>query len=94
MNKQQDVIRIESALDMYRLDTGSYPTQAQGLEALVRQPTVAPVPRNYNASGYLRRLPMDPWGKEYQYRYPGIHGNIDVFSETSEGKEIGNWQVG
>lgn len=90
---QQDVIRIESALDMYKLDNGVYPTQAQGLDALVRQPSVPPVPRNYNSSGYLRRLPTDPWGNEYQYRNPGMHGNIDVFSNTSDGTEIGNWQV-
>jgi len=60
---QQDVVRIESALDMYRLDNGVYPTQAQGLDALVKQPSIAPVPRNYNSSGYLRRMPTDPWGK-------------------------------
>lgn len=89
---QQDVVRIESALDMYRLDNGVYPSQAQGLDALTSQPTVQPVPRNYNASGYLRRLPTDPWGNEYQYRNPGVHGTIDVFSEGN-GEEIGNWQV-
>jgi general secretion pathway protein G len=90
---QQDVVRIESALDMYRLDNGVYPSQAQGLDALVRQPTVAPVPRNYNASGYLRRMPTDPWGNEYQYRNPGMHGTVDIFSNGSDGNEIGNWQV-
>lgn len=89
---QQDVVRIESALDMYRLDNGAYPTQAQGLEALVTQPTVPPAPRNYNASGYLRRLPADPWGNDYQYRNPGVHGAIDVFS-SGNGQEIGNWQA-
>lgn len=98
---QQDVVRIESALDMYRLDNGTYPTQAQGLEALVHQPTMPPVPKNYNASGYLRRLPNDPWGHEYQYRNPGIYGPIDVFSYGADGREggegvnkdIGNWEA-
>jgi general secretion pathway protein G len=90
---QQDVMRIESALDMYRLDNGVYPSQAQGLEALVKQPSVPPVPRNYNSSGYLRRLPTDPWGNEYQYRNPGVHSAIDVYSENSDGREIGNWQA-
>lgn len=90
---QQDVIRIESALDMYKLDNGTYPTQAQGLQALVKQPSTPPVPRNYNSSGYLRRLPADPWGNDYQYRNPGTHGPIDVYSEQSDGREIGNWQA-
>lgn len=99
---QQDVVRIESALDMYRLDNGVYPSQAQGLEALVSYPNAAPAPSNYNSSGYLRRLPVDPWGREYQYRNPGIHGEVDVFSLGADGREggdgingeIGNWQVG
>lgn len=99
---QQDVVRIESALDMYRLDNGRYPTQAQGLSALVNRPSTPPVPQHYNSSGYLRRLPVDPWGREYQYRNPGIHGEIDVFSLGKDGQEggegsnaeIGNWQVG
>jgi general secretion pathway protein G len=90
---QQDVVRIESALDMYRLDNGVYPTQAQGLDALVKQPSTPPVPRNYNSSGYLRRLPTDPWGNEYQYRNPGTHAAIDIYSENSDGREIGNWQA-
>ncbi len=97
---QQDVIRIESALDLYRLDNGDYPTQAQGLAALVQKPTVSPIPSHYNASAYLKRLPKDPWGHEYQYRNPGIYSDVDVFSLGADGREggegvdsdIGNWQ--
>lgn len=99
---QQDVIRIESALDMYRLDNGSYPTQNQGLEALVKRPSTPPVPTHYSTSGYLRRMPQDPWGHPYQYRHPGMHGDVDIFSLGSDGREggegsnaeIGNWKVG
>lgn len=98
---QQDVIRIESALDMYRLDNGSYPTQGQGLDALVKRPSTPPVPQHYASNGYLRRLPADPWGHPYQYRNPGLHGDIDVFSLGKSGREtagaeeeIGNWKVG
>jgi general secretion pathway protein G len=89
---QQDVVRIESALDMYRLDNGTYPSQAQGLNALVKQPTTPPLPRNYNSTGYLRRMPQDPWGRDYQYRNPGMHSPVDVFTVSGDGKtEIGNW---
>ena len=98
---QQDVIRLESALDLYRLDNGQYPTQAQGLAALVQKPTTPPVPSHYNGSAYLKRLPKDPWGHDYQYRNPGIYGDIDVFSLGADGREggegvdqdIGNWQA-
>lgn len=99
---QQDVVRIESALDMYRLDNGMYPSQAQGLEALVTQPSTPPTPRNYNSTGYLRRLPKDPWGNDYEYRNPGVHGIIDIYSLGADGREggeglnmdIGNWHAG
>lgn len=99
---QQDVIRIESALDMYRLDNGSYPSQGQGLEALVQIPSSPPIPTHYSSSAYLRRMPMDPWGRPYQYRNPGVHGDIDIFSLGADGREggeesngdIGNWKVG
>lgn len=98
---QQDVIRIESALDMYRLDNGIYPSQGQGLQALVQRPNTPPVPSHYSSNGYLRRMPMDPWGHPYQYRNPGIHGDIDIFSLGADGREggdgvdeeIGNWTV-
>jgi general secretion pathway protein G len=99
---QQDVIRLESALDLYRLDNGQYPSQAQGLAALVQKPSMPPVPTHYNASAYLKRLPKDPWGHDYQYRNPGIYGDVDVFSLGADGREggegvdndIGNWQAG
>lgn len=98
---QQDVIRLESALDLYRLDNGQYPTQAQGLAALVQKPSTPPVPAHYSASAYLKRLPKDPWGHDYQYRNPGVYGDVDVFSLGADGREggsgvdqdIGNWQA-
>lgn len=95
---KQDIARIEAALDLYRLDNGMYPTQQQGLPALVQKPTIPPVPQHWQSEGYLNRLPEDPWGTEYHYRNPGTHGTIDVYSsgsgqETPEGgpSEIGNW---
>lgn len=97
---RQDVNAIEQALDLYRLDNGYYPSQQQGLEALVTKPTTDPVPRNWSSGGYLSKLPEDPWGNLYQYHNPGTHGMIDVFSYGSAGEQggensetvIGNWQ--
>jgi general secretion pathway protein G len=98
---QQDVLRLESALDLYRLDNGQYPSQGQGLAALVQKPSTPPVPSHYNPSAYLKRLPKDPWGHEYQYRNPGLYGDVDIFSLGADGREggegvdsdIGNWQA-
>ena len=94
---QQDVIRLESALDLYRLDNGQYPTQAQGLAALVSKPSTPPVPTHYNASAYLKRLPKDPWGHDYVYVSPGTHNpdSYDLSSLGPDGVEseddITNW---
>ena len=90
------------ALDNYRLDTGRYPTTQQGLEALVEQPTSSPVPENWNGP-YLdkREIPLDPWGNEYQYEYPGTNNpeSYDLWSWGADGQrggqgedaEIANW---
>jgi len=96
-----DLATLEQALDMYRLDNLRYPTAEQGLRALVAQPTAAPVPRAWRADGYIRRLPEDPWGVAYQYRAPGQHGRIDLYSLGADGVEggegtdadIGNWNL-
>ena len=63
-----DIKTISSALKMYRLDNGDYPTEQQGLKALVEKPTSAPVPRNWNPEGYLGEMPQDPWGNPYVYK--------------------------
>lgn len=98
---KQDIGSIMQALKLYRLDNGRYPTQDQGLAALVTKPTTEPVPNNWKGGGYLERLPNDPWGNPYQYLDPGVHGEIDVFSYGADGKEggegadsdIGSWQL-
>ncbi len=93
----QDIARIEAALDLYRLDNGTYPSEQQGLQALVTKPTIPPVPNNWASGGYVNRLPTDPWNNEYQYKNPGIHGEIDIYSfgpqgqEGGEQAEVGNW---
>ena len=98
---RQDIAALMQALKLYRLDSKRYPTTEQGLQALVAKPTQAPVPDNWKAGGYVERLPMDPWGKPYQFLNPGLHGEIDVFSYGADGAlggegfdaDIGNWSL-
>ncbi|WP_070885511.1 type II secretion system major pseudopilin GspG [Pseudomonas sp. D1-3] len=96
-----DLSTFEQALDMYRLDNLRFPSNEQGLSALVAKPTVEPLPRAWRADGYIRRLPEDPWGQPYQYRSPGQHGRVDVYSLGADGvaggegidADLGNWEL-
>ena len=98
---KQDIASLTQALKLYRLDNHRYPSSEQGLQALVVQPTTAPVPPNWKAGGYVERLPKDPWGNPYQYLNPGVHGEIDVFSLGADGApggegndaDIGSWSL-
>jgi len=76
-----------SALDLFNLDTGRYPTTGEGLNALVQSPGTLP---SWNGP-YLKGgvLPNDPWGKAYVYRSPGEHGPYDIMSYGSDGQEGG-----
>jgi general secretion pathway protein G len=87
---------FEKALDQYRLDTQHYPSVEQGLAALVQ----APDGETRWSGPYLRKaVPLDPWGHPYTYRYPGEHGEYDIYSLGRDGKpggsaeaeDIGNW---
>lgn len=71
---------IAMALDMYELDSGTYPTD---LEALIKKPT--PEPPNWNGP-YLKKTPRDPWGRSYNYKFPGEH-NKDSYDLSSNGKD-------
>lgn len=91
-----DIVALENALDMYKLDNHRYPTTEQGLQSLIAESKNDPRPTNYNADGYIKRLPADPWGNEYLLVSPGDHGNIDVFSAGPDGEantadDITNW---
>lgn len=96
---KQDILSLENALDMYKLDNGSYPTTDQGLSALVQKPAVSPVPTNWKS--YLKSLPKDPWNRDYMYLNPGEHGEIDIFTYGKDGQpggsginaEVGNWNL-
>jgi general secretion pathway protein G len=98
---KSDIAAIMQALKLYRLDNQRYPTTEQGLQALVAKPTTAPIPLNWKPGGYVERLPKDPWGNPYQYLYPGVHGEIDVFSYGADGApggdgndaDIGSWTL-
>lgn len=81
---------IANALDLYRLDNSHYPSTQQGLEALVSKPSGSPEPRNWNPDGYLKNVPEDPWGSEYQYVSPGTEGPYDLYSYGSDGQEGGD----
>lgn len=87
---------LEKSLDQYRLDTGHYPSQQQGLAALVSRPTDEP---KWDGP-YLRKdVPLDPWGNPYMFKIPGDHGEFDLSSLGKDGRpggsgedaDIGNW---
>jgi general secretion pathway protein G len=94
---KQDIRVLEEALNLYRLDNFNYPTTDQGLDALVKKPTATPEPKRYKQGGYIKKLPKDPWGNDYQYLAPGVHGEIDVYTtgKNSDAAEddIGNWNL-
>ncbi|WP_081991928.1 type II secretion system major pseudopilin GspG [Inquilinus limosus] len=79
---------FKSALDLYAIDVGGYPTTAQGLKALMANPGGV---RGWNGP-YLRSnaLPEDPWGSAYNYRAPGQHGAYDLYSLGADRKEGGS----
>ena len=96
---KHDVATLMQSLKLYRLDNGRYPSNEQGLQALVTKPQGSPVPPNWKP--YLDKLPKDPWGNAYQYLSPGLHGEIDVFSFGADGQpggagfdaDIGSWDL-
>ena len=68
----------------------------------MQRPESGNVPRNWKQGGYLERMPKDPWGNDYQYLYPGVHGEVDIFSFGSDGQaggegyaaDVGTWNLG
>ncbi len=81
-------IRImQSALAMFKADTGRFPTTAEGVQALVTNPGVP----GYDKEGYLERVPTDPWGNKYIYICPGIRGkDYDLVSLGKDGEDGGS----
>jgi len=82
---------IETALKLYRLDNGEYPSTEQGLEALVEPPTAGQLPKAWRKGGYLEKgkVPKDPWGNDYIYLCPGLHDDFDLMSYGADGESGG-----
>lgn len=78
---------LAATLDLYRLEVGRYPSNEEGLRALVENPGDVP---GWNGP-YLKKdqVPKDPWGNEYLYRFPGEHGPFDIWSLGADGREGG-----
>ena len=79
---------LSTALDLYRLDVGRYPSAEEGLAALVDAPAAAGRWRGPYLSG--RTIPVDPWGNPYQYAAPGAHGDFDLLSFGADGRPGGD----
>jgi general secretion pathway protein G len=94
-----DIATLMQALKLYKLDNQRYPTTEQGLQALVQKPTTGPAANGWKEGGYVEKLPKDPWGNNYQYLSPGLHGEVDVFSLGADGQpggsgedaDVGSW---
>lgn len=75
-----DIENLMQALNLYRQDNQRYPVTEQGLQALVSQPAITPLPANWKSGGYMEHLPCDPWGHPYQYLNPGVRGDMEIYS--------------
>ncbi|MFC1505416.1 type II secretion system major pseudopilin GspG [Thermodesulfobacteriota bacterium] len=94
---------LETSLKLYKLDNGMYPTTDQGLQALVEAPSSGVLPQKWREGGYVEkgRLPKDPWGNEFVYLSPGVHGDFDLISYGADGvpggedrnTDINNWDI-
>lgn len=100
---KMDIASLETALKLYRLDNGFYPSTEQGLAALVQMPQSGQIPKNWKKGGYLEKgqVPKDPWGNEFVYLSPGNHGDFDIICYGADGvaggegtdKDITNWDI-
>ncbi len=94
---------IETALKLYKLDNGMYPTTEQGLQALVEPPSSGKLPPKWRSGGYLEKskVPLDPWNNEFVYLSPGLNGDFDLSSYGGDGepggegdaRDINNWEI-
>ena len=81
-----DIRNIESALALFKTDTGRFPTTSEGLEVLVSNPGI----KGYNKDGYLDKVPLDPWGNKYIYVCPGVQRkDYDLESYGKDGEDGG-----
>jgi len=98
-----DIQSLETALKLYNLDNGDYPTTEQGLQALIDPPARGVLPMKWRDGGYLekRKVPQDPWGNDYIYLSPGTQGDFDLISYGADGElggegkdeDVVNWEL-
>lgn len=94
---------LETALKLYKLDNGVYPSTEQGLQALVEPPSSGKLPPKWKDGGYLEKgkVPLDPWGNEFAYLSPGVHGDYDLSAYGGDGEaggegdgaDINSWEL-
>ena len=87
------ITNLETALRLFKMDNGYYPTTDQGLDALVNKPSTGRVPNNWKEGGYLEkgRVPKDPWGYDFVYIAPGRHNpDFDLYSKGRDGETGGD----
>jgi general secretion pathway protein G len=99
---RMDIASLETALKLYKLDTGSYPSTEQGLQALISAPETGNAAQKWRKGGYLEksRVPNDPWGNDYVYISPGVNNDFDIISYGADGvpggedenKDINSWE--
>jgi general secretion pathway protein G len=100
---QTTIASLETAVKMYKLQMGRYPTTAQGLQALVACPETEGNCEDWQKGGYLekRTVPRDPWGNAFIYLYPGVHNDFDIVSYGADGApggqdenaDINSWEI-
>jgi len=97
---KSDIRVLESSMELYKLDNFTYPGTGQGLEALVNKPSGQEL-KHWRKGGYIKKLNRDPWGNDYQYRFPGANGEFDIYSLGADSavggsdtaSDIGNWNL-
>ena len=103
LKARMDIGSLETALKLYKLDNGSYPSTEQGLQALIEAPSVGQLPRAWRNGGYLDKgkVPRDPWENDYVYLSPGLNGDFDLMSYGDDGEpggddkdaDVNNWEL-
>ena len=96
---KQDISRLQQALVMFKINEGKYPNSSQGLESLKINPGNLRNPSKYPNGGYINKIPVDPWGNNYVYVFPGQNSEYDIVSLGADGQpggegenaDIGNW---
>ncbi len=86
-----EIESLASAVKMFKLDNGFYPSTEQGLRALVEKPSVGRIPTHWREGGYLEKkeVPKDPWGNDYVYLCPSPNGDFEIISYGADGREGG-----